>query len=350
MKAFLLLFCVIPLGCQASALTPDDAGDAGPVPEAGVDADTTLGTWSRATSGTDRDLYRVRGSGPDDVWAVGTGGIILHWNGAAWSGVPSGTTEDLFDLWVSGPRDVWAFGATDTILHWDGAAWSAVPSGTGRDLNGVWGSGPDDIWAVGADCSSVVSGGQTKNSCAPDNILHWDGALWSVVASGTSQALYGAWGSGPDDVWAVGEDCWSIDTADMIETACSPDNLMHWNGTAWSVLTTSWGGPAVDLWGSGPSDIWALVLGYWTIQPTLQHWDGSAWSARILGSNMNGIWGSGADDVWAVGAGDIQHWDGTDWSASTSGASLDLLGVWGSGPGDVWAVGYAGTIVHRGMR
>ena len=35
-----------------------------------------------------------------------------------------------------------------TIVRWNGAVWSPVASGTTNDLLGIWGSGPDDVWAV----------------------------------------------------------------------------------------------------------------------------------------------------------------------------------------------------------
>jgi len=35
-------------------------------------------------------------------------------------------------------------------------------------------------------------------------LLHWDGSVWTSVSSGTTNILYGVWGSGESDVWAVG--------------------------------------------------------------------------------------------------------------------------------------------------
>jgi photosystem II stability/assembly factor-like uncharacterized protein len=54
------------------------------------------------------------------VWAVGSNGTLLHWDGAgsAWSVVPSGTTRHLYSVWGSGPRDVWAVGDKGTILKY----------------------------------------------------------------------------------------------------------------------------------------------------------------------------------------------------------------------------------------
>ena len=137
---------------------------------------------------TGNNVRAIWGSEADDVWAVGDGGTILHWDGSAWMRVSSGTTIGLSGVWGSGANDVWALGGGGTILNWDGGAWIPVSSGTTNALSGVWGSGADDVWAVG--------GGGT--------ILHWDGSAWIRVSSGTASGLGAVWGSGASDVWAVG--------------------------------------------------------------------------------------------------------------------------------------------------
>jgi len=45
--------------------------------------------------------------------------------------------------------DIFAVGDDGTIVHWDGTAWSAQASGTDALLGDVWGSGPNDVFAVG---------------------------------------------------------------------------------------------------------------------------------------------------------------------------------------------------------
>jgi len=134
-------------------------------------------------------LAGVWGSGPADVFAVGAGGTILHYDGANWSGMVSGTTNDLLGVWGTAWNDVFVVGMGGTILHYDGANWSAMASGTANHLLCVWGSGPLDVFAVGV-------GG---------TIQHYTGALpWANMASGTPNSLAGVWGSGPLDVFAVG--------------------------------------------------------------------------------------------------------------------------------------------------
>jgi hypothetical protein len=193
---------------------------------------------------------------------VGYGGTIVHWDGGSWSPFPSGTTQDLIGtVWGTGPADVWAVGAAGTVAHWNGSVWSASRVDNFPVLFGVWGSGPNDVWAVGV---SVPPPGVV----APDqHIAHWDGSAWSATASGTQgvfgawEALFGVWGSGPNDVWAVG----------------SKGTIVHWDGSTWSPSPSGTTEQLFDVWGSGPNDVW--VIGR---NGTLLHWDGAVWSRRFI--------------------------------------------------------------------
>jgi hypothetical protein len=333
-----------------------DAATDAHVHDATTDAPVCPGTkpssaWSvfplpSLEGGAPYTLKGVWGSGPNDVWAVGGAGagthdvsaIILHWDGSAWSTSPAPVDGHwagyytLSGVWGSGPNDVWAVGGVcetggciaGTILHWDGSLWSAtVPLSDGgaalvTSLTGVWGSGPNDVWAVG-----------------DVGILHWDGSAWSAPPF-ASPLLVGVWGSGPNDVWVVG---WGA----------SP--VAHWDGSAWSrsALPASDGGRLwttmlSSVWGSGTTDVWTLGGTY--DGSLVLHWDGSAWSTSTSpwtnSDVLSGVWGSGPKDVWAVGSG-IWHWDGSAWSVSTN--TMGGSAVWGSGPCDVWAVG--ARILHH---
>ena len=52
--------------------------------------------------------------------------------------------------------------------------WGVVDSGTTIPLHAVWGSGPTDVWTVGDK----------------GTVLRWNGAIWAMVPSGTADALY----------------------------------------------------------------------------------------------------------------------------------------------------------------
>jgi hypothetical protein len=299
--------------------------------------------WEAVASGTDVDLFAVGGSGPGDVWAVGAGGITLHWDGAAWSLVPSPTIEPLYAIWStarvpnSWPSwNPWVVGAQGTLLHWVelpgppawSAEWSSLMDGA-VDLRAIWGSGaPYETWVVGDH--------RTTRYWGPSD-------TWAQVANPLADprsGLNAVWGSGPGDVWAVGGD----------DPAGTQSRVLHWNGTAWSEVAHPNQQMLRALWGSGPSDVWAAG----SVGGALLHWDGSAW-AEGPGCGLafvHGLWGSGPLDAWLVGFDDLArkaglcHWDGATWEPVESGSSAVLRGVWGSGSGEVWAVGERGTILR----
>jgi len=63
----------------------------------------------------------------------------------------SSTHSVLYSIWGSSSSDVFAVGSSGAILHYDGSAWSAMNSGTEESFNGVWGSSSSDVFAVGSD-------------------------------------------------------------------------------------------------------------------------------------------------------------------------------------------------------
>ena len=75
--------------------------------------------WTQVTVPTRAALFGVWGSGADDVYAVGSGGVVLHGtrSGSQWTLETSGTDGDLLAVWGSGPDDVYAVGYAGTILH-----------------------------------------------------------------------------------------------------------------------------------------------------------------------------------------------------------------------------------------
>jgi hypothetical protein len=332
MKITLVFACISSLvGCGGSSASH---GDAPSTPDVCADAGDTLGTWSCVPSNTTQNLNRVWSSGPEDAWAVGDAGTVLHWNGSAWSPVSSGTSQSLHGVWGSGASDVWIVGDQSTTLHWNGSAWSDV--GLPVTLRAVWGSSAEDVWAVGDERT----------------ILHFDGSGWStavlptprIVAAGksgdmtTSQHLLGVWGSSASDVWVVGSPS-CVSRGAWQSPRCADDNLMHFDGSEWSLASSGEGVDTVrDVWGSSPGDFW--VSGG-------SHFDGSTWVVASQAVSIGAVWGSGPNEVWALDGYDILHFNGTDWSPVTNRPRFALYAIGGSAPADVWAVGFAGEILHH---
>ena len=297
------------------------------------------------------------GSAADDVWAVGwtfdatpifdlgSGrALVLHWNGLAWDRIPSTWpwATSLSGVWGSRSDDVWAVGAGSDIVHWDGHAWSAPPGTPHVALDCIWGSGPDDVWAFGYDESGLGA-------------LHWDGQGWTkrelldasvLGVSGPLGSASLAWGSGRDDIWVVT----SFQVASKL-----PSLFLHWDGHSWSRDSSLDAQVAASMyvagmWGTGPDDVWAVGEG--ASRGIAVHWDGTRWSAVTSVSSADNmafksVWSSSPNDVWigtettdptALTSGGVLHWDGQSWSQPLSGATQMSFTVGGSGRDDIWAI------------
>lgn len=302
-------------------------------------------------------LSAVWGSGENDVWAAGSKGNVIHWDGRAWTATPTPTGQSLYAIWGTGPNDVWTVSTTDAIYRSTGfangaAQWSLVTAiprraagghgpinggGTiGQTLTAIWGTSPNDIWLAG---QSIIGPASDWESSWRTVVGDDDAVSWSTAFNVTSVKPQGLWGSGPDDVWMVG-----ANFAEHTDGTTADDGTLNW--TAFDVPSAS---PLYAVWGSGPGDVWA-VGGYGTIV----HFTAALGQWRAVDSSttadLRGLWGAGPNDIWAVGdRGTLLHWDGTAWRSATGAFSPadkpTLYGVWGSGSSDVWAVG-SETILH----
>lgn len=279
--------------------------------------------WSRVgnlgLSGPIWEATSVQARSDDDVWvSLGSLGSdpsrVAHWNGSSWQTWPM-PREGLIDqLWAADDTDVWAVGAGADVEHFDGTRWRNVhtPAPTSSELFGVSGSGPDDVWMVG----------QYPQGPMHTLIVHWDGTTWKVTRGlgrpgETSLASVAV--LSPGDGWAAGR---------TESDSGSRGLTLHWNGKHWGdsfqqVL------PNASLSGVSavsPTDVW--VGGYEFVHGSAvaAHWNGHAWHAAHLRlsdshSALLGLSAEASDDVWAVGYIDgataarrlVEHFDGTHW-------------------------------------
>jgi hypothetical protein len=160
-------------------------------------------------------IWWIHGASANDVWAVGDAGLAVHWDGVNWTRAATGTTATLFGVWVSGANDVWAVGGSpngggpsDVILHFNGAAWAAVPPprALGATYFKVWGLSASDVHVVASEGLA----------------LHYDGATWSEMPTGTTAKLVTVHG-GAAGVHAIGG---------------PPATLLSWEGNAWHPEST----------------------------------------------------------------------------------------------------------------
>ncbi|RPJ61789.1 MAG: hypothetical protein EHM23_05675 [Acidobacteria bacterium] len=268
-------------------------------------------SWTDMDPHTGTGFNGVWGTSSTNVLAVGTGGTVLRFDGSQWTPVSVGTSQTLFSIWGTSASDVFIAGAAGTVLHFNGTMWTAMSTGTTSDLWAIWGTSPNDVFAAG-------NGG---------TILHYNGTGWSAMASGTSELLFYLWGSSPNDVYALGT-----------------SSFRHYNGTVWADVECPTPYP-VSIWGSSADSI--FLAGD---SGDIFHYNGTVWeSIAYIDLLLMGIWGTSASDVFAVGErGVIAHYDGTFWNRVDDAEPGGLEDVWGTSGNDVFAVGTRGIYYYTG--
>ena len=90
------------------------------------------------TLGFSGTYYSVRGiSVPGALLNVWVGGAnILYYNGNSWS-TASGPYGQVWDFHGTSPTDIWAVGSGGLILHYDGAAWNTIKLNIGNTFYGI---------------------------------------------------------------------------------------------------------------------------------------------------------------------------------------------------------------------
>ncbi len=160
------------------------------------------GPFTATDTGTHLPLWGVWAAAADDVWAVGGDAAqttdpepaLLRWDGEAWSPVALPEVDRglpaLFKVWGSSASNVFAVGSNGVALRYDGSAWTQTLTGSGRDLISLWGRAADEIVAVGGRDVGVVA--------------RWDGAGWTSETL-RSPGLNGIWMDGEGVATFVGD-------------------------------------------------------------------------------------------------------------------------------------------------
>jgi hypothetical protein len=292
-------------------------------------------------------LLSVQGAGGDDLWVVGAmnetlQGTVLQADGqGGWTRHLTGAAYDLWWVQSFGPDSAFVGGAGATVMEWDGSTWTRhrTPGLANQTIYGVWGSSASDLYAVGGFAGRYGF------------IWHYDGSSWSDVGlpdeipldgAGELPSLFKVWGSGPDDVWVVGDNgtvlrfdgsAWTVvpsPTDELLFTVAGRGDQVLIVGAEGAVLDE-------DLEQVGP--VGAPLLQGVTVDP-----DGVAWIAGQDGATFRGV--RSADGTYA--------WDSV--SLGLGGLPQSFHGVHADDGGQLWLVGGtvlesaldAGVLVHGG--
>ena len=178
----------------------------------------------------------------------------------------------------------------------------------------------NDLHAVWGSVADNVYAAGTNGA-----ILHYGGSAWSIMNSPTTGDLNGIWGLSGNDIFAVGSVSYKNITHYLTPT------IIHYDGTTWNKMPvmvlcsfSSVGSFRSDLFVAEGQDNFSQII----------HFDGTCWSYvynPIHFSRFSAVWGINSSDVYAVQSrGTIAHYDSTVITAMVSGTTHELLGIWGN--------------------
>ena len=217
--------------------------------------------------------------------------------------------------WIAAAALASAFIIVSGSSAFAAGGWTQVSipaTGNNVDLHGVFARTDTDAWAVG---QQFVAAGQPP---APPAIYHWNGTAWSLVSSPAlpqASSLGSVSASSATDAWAVG--------GERVGRRGSQTLLEHWNGTAWSVDTAdSVPGSLSQVLDLSPANAYADGAANGS---RLEHWDGTSWSPVTLPDSSfapglgQSISATSASDIWLVGGttggqAEALHFNGTAWT------------------------------------
>ena len=273
--------------------------------------------WKRENPGSDANLYAVWGTAADNVFAVGGGGLIVHYDGSRWSSMVSGITSDLYAVYGRSSDDVYAAGANGQVLHYDGTAWYSLSNISLGVVHDVW-----------------TAPGQSLYVCGSAGEWCHDGNLWRRIAGGVvGQAMQGFVGRVHP---ALSEELLQL-------IVVSGNAVSYWTRGTWDYAHWPLNRAVRGLWGLSSGNLFAVCRDGYVFSTE----DGIFKSGRPTQVHLNAVHGRSSKCVYAVGSnGKIIHYDGDKWTELPTSAPESLAGVWVGPGGEVFAVGYQGVVLH----
>jgi hypothetical protein len=276
-----------------------------------------------------------------EVWAVGTGGTILHYDGSSWQSqtdpVPGVTLRGV-EMFAGTPVTGLAVGDNATILRYDGTSWQTVtttPSG-GTTLTTLCRITANEAYIVGA--GAFIGHSTNVNTATPS-------FTQELPPAAASTDYFTCGGPNASDVYvsglhgtilhSTGNGVWTQQTSNTTDALRAMDWISNGNGGLSDIWLTGGTPPA------GGTTVHSTGNGTWTVAGS------TAEPVRGLESNDQ----SPGSDIFGVGTGGfILHWNGTSWSQQVSGSTEQLNHIafrpLSNGGREWWIVGNNGVILH----
>jgi len=136
-------------------------------------------------------LYAVWGSSPDDVWAVGDKGTIIHWDGVEWRKIDAGITTRITSIWGKSESEIYIVpisGVRSSLYKFDGSLWNKIFDDIGIYSTTLW----------SAKSGNLIIGGTS--------LLEYDGSiLRSINIAGRTRGIVKVRGSNINNIFTAGD-------------------------------------------------------------------------------------------------------------------------------------------------
>lgn len=295
--------------------------------------------------------HAVSGTSPEDVWAVGRSGLVMHFDGRSWSSHTRISTDASIREIVSLGGERWLTASEDGVtFEGEGATITSIKNqepitGVDRVLR------TDDghvllphvdhmfEWRDGAVTIVPLRAPFHTKAARSLNELAWVGWEGKVerYESGRVVKLTGPKDDDFSKATFVGRDLWIVG-----------ESIARMQGGALRTLYRRDGDEIRGMAARGPKEL--FFLGSGEEGNFVLHWDGKSFQRQEV-PQFHSLYALAVDakgGLWAVGGhGALTHFDGTRWENLDSGTNEALHSVHVTPKGAVIASGDGGVIVAR---
>ena len=322
------------------------------------------------------DLSAVWGPAPDDVWAGGAAGMLMHWDGTRWTshqgelGVQAGVAARLgwITSIVRSPSQTWLAGF-ELLPHWlDGGTWVPSPVSPGSGIS--WRVATMGVSADGRGPFAVSNSGDvysvpgwTRVRAGPTGAERPDFVRQVAVGDDGLVAFSGTFLEGSKSVHRV----WNVDGGTWTFDAGEAGPLWFEHGQLLTASTQRTAPSTVTLWALEPdggttprSSLDDDVV--FTAAHFLPALDGGflvgsrmtvadTWGNFVTTSvdpELRAVWAFADGGTWAVGAhGALVQETAGQWVPRQQGFGEDLFGLWVTDAGNFFLAGGNAYVTDR---